>query len=432
MAQVAPEAPVPPALAALGRARTSKWKVVKDNHEVKKVAMPWYKPEYWSNVTDEPTCSVDMPLGAIGCVILKRGPYYTLIYIGICLWFFSQKVDVWCYPFVSGANEADVFPACNQNPFKYQRYETISASNVTSVTTSAWYTPWTAAFLHNSQQHCMYNVMMLFMFGSFLEFTEGRFFIVLIYFASAPLAYGFHGLFSDTTIGGASGVIYALGASQVALVVMNWQELRREKWLRLLLLLGWLGMEVAKQVTGSTGSTSQAAHIGGACMGIAVSMISAKNVKVTWYEPILIVIAHGTFVLAILTMYSTSQWWVATLALVCYPKVILDTYMYWRRATILRVLKRSTESAYNDATTALGVKEGLDTITNAAPVKLATDAVGAVVNTVDSAIVAVNDVDDTIQKHGVDGALIVGVSKAVDTVGTAVAGEQVQDLDTPK
>ena len=422
-ASSASEAPaVPPAdLAAFGDARKSKWKVVRDHHEVSKVAMPWYKPEYWSNVTDEPMLSIDMPLSAIGCIILKRGPYYTLIYIVICLIFYSQKVDVWCYPLESGANEADVFPACDQNPFKYQRYETISASNVTSVTTSAWYTPWTAAFLHNSQQHCVYNVMMLLMFGSFLEFTEGRFFIMVIYFASAPLANGFHGLFSDTMIGGASGVIYALGASQVALVVMNWQELRREKWLRLLLLMGWLVLEVAKQATGSTGSTSQAAHVGGACIGIAVSMISAKNVKVTWYEPILIGIAHCMLVLAVLIMFGSGQWWVATLSLVVYPKVILDTYMYWRRATVLRVIKRTAVVAVNSATTAMGVKETLDDVMKTAPMKMATNTVGAVVNTMDSAIVTVNDVDDAIQKRGLESALVAGVQKGKDAVGSAVA-----------
>lgn len=413
-------------LAGPGQPRTSKWTKVKAQEKSKQATMEWYRPGYWSNVTDEHSCSVDMPLGTMARVICKRGPYYTFIYVALCVYIYSQKKDVSCAG-VPGASPDNSFPACNQNPYAYQhiKLESSSPSNSTEVAytddwiavgyyTSAWYTPYSAAFLHINDFHIMFNMLLLSVFGSILEFTEGRFYILVIYLAAAPLSFGFHGMTSDLNVRGASGVIYAIFAAQIALLLMNWRELRGERFTRLFGILVLFAGEVAQNMLNPNPVASHGAHVGGAAVGICVSVVCAKNVKVHWYEPILIVVAQSFYLVSCFTMWGTGQWWAGLLGFVVYPKICLDTYMYWRRATILRVLKRTAIAAGDSVAHALGVKHHVSNTANIAPIKATIQAVQKTVDLADKTIVAVNDVDDAVQKHGPTGALVIGVKRSVD------------------
>ena len=63
---------------------------------------------------------------------------------------------------------------------------------------------------------------------------------------------------------------------------------------------------------------------------------------------------------------------------------------------------------------ALGVKHHVSNTANIAPIKATIQAVQKTVDLADKTIVAVNDVDDAVQKHGPTGALVIGVKRSVD------------------
>ena len=254
---------------------------------------------------------MDMPLGDMACLILKRFPYYTLIYVVVCI-------------------------------FMFFRDDTATQGNLAYVhdratgTSSEWYTPMSATFLHVNGAHLWLNMCMLGMGGGLLEFTEGHYFMLTLHLGAGPLAFGFHGFGSRMRVRGASGVIYAIIFSQVALLKLNWRELRCERWVRLLMLSALIAMEVSLYITSPAHSTSYLSHLFGALIGICISLVCAKNVKVTWWEPIVIALAFGAYVSFCIFIFITGQFACAIWGLGVTPKLLLNTYMYWRKARLVR------------------------------------------------------------------------------------------------
>ena len=91
-------------------------------------------------------------------------------------------------------------------------------------------------------------------------------------------------------------------------------------------------------------------------------------------------------------MLGTGQNAAALWALCLTPKLGLDTYMYWRRATIVRKLKRGAEST----------RVGRAVMNNKAA-----RVVSKGVKVVDDTLTTVNSVDDTLQNEGVVGVATV-------------------------
>lgn len=395
----------------------SKWNVVREENKKQKaakIALPWFKPDYWSNVTDEPNCSPDMPLDQMAKLIAKKFPYYTLIYCIINWALYSAKVDVYCYPDIPAAKETDTFPACNQIPYGYRHWVMANGTHATT----GFFTPLTASFLHRSDSHIMFNSCLLGFFGSFLEFTEGHFFMAVLHLGAAPIGFGFHGFFSEMMVVGASGVIYAIFTAQIALLILNWKELGGcrlgdEKFIRLFFICFMTVMEAYSYATqGEDHSTSNGAHYGGALVGILVTCICAKNVKVQWYEPPLIAMSLGVYAVLCIGFYSTSQVGCGVLGLIIAPKLGLDTYMYWRRATITRKLQRGM--------TGLAKQTGVDKLVDNQVGRAAGAVVGTTLNVVDKTLTTVNDIDDAFQNKGIIGGAMQTVKTTVNVTKDAV------------
>ena len=117
---------------------------------------------------------------------------------------------------------------------------------------------------------------------------------------------------------------------------MNWRELRCERWVRFIMLSALIGMEVALYIVSPAHSTSYLSHLFGALIGICISVVCAKNVKVAWWEPIVIALAFGLYVCFCIFIFITGQFASAIWGLGVTPKLLLNTYMYWRKATLTR------------------------------------------------------------------------------------------------
>lgn len=233
--------------------------------------------------------------------------------------------------------------------------------------------------------------------GGLLEFSEGHAFMAAIHIGSGPLGFGFHGIESDMRVRGASGVIYAIMFAQVALLIMNWRELRCERWLRLLVLVGLTSMEVVMYVTNPNHGTAYFAHLFGALIGIGISVICAQNVKVRWFEPILIAVAFVAHVAYCIVMFGTGQSPCGLWGLLIVPKLMVDTYMYWRKATVTRKAKRLIVSTVGNTKIAKFASKSKFVQKSGA-------VASSVVNTVDAALVAVNRVDDALNADGTEAA----------------------------
>lgn len=197
------------------------WDKVRRAAKVQSATKQWWRPTYWSEVTDT-KLSAAMPLDKMFCVLLFRFPYYTLGYCIACILMYYEG------------------DRASQDGLAYQH---------TATFTTPWYTPVAATILHVNENHLLLNMCLLGVGGGLLEFSEGHAFMAAIHIGSGPLGFGFHGIESDMRVRGASGVIYAIMFAQVALLIMNWRELRCERWLRLLVLVGLTSMEVVMYVT---------------------------------------------------------------------------------------------------------------------------------------------------------------------------------------
>ena len=137
----------------------------------------------------------------------------------------------------------------------------------------------TPIFIHFDVWHILFNMMMLYQFGSLIEVRRGSLRLLLLILATAipsnllqywfpgnPFTYGWS--HPDPLFGGMSGVVYALFG-------YIWMKSRFEPGLQMALhpnavfiMLGWLAI----CFTGLVGPIANTAHVGGLVMGLAIGI----------------------------------------------------------------------------------------------------------------------------------------------------------------
>ena len=91
-----------------------------------------------------------------------------------------------------------------------------------------WYCVISAMFSHVSDSHLWMNVLMLGFLGTFLEFTEGSRHVASVIAGGGFLGAASHGAFRPwIRVRGTSGAVYAVMASQLSLLSLNWHEVPR-------------------------------------------------------------------------------------------------------------------------------------------------------------------------------------------------------------
>jgi len=348
-----------------------KGKVAKATHD-------WYHPQYWTHAAD--AHGIDLaksPLSDIALLFVKRFPYYTVAYIAI-MWFALYPTD---WATITGWQA---------------EYAYIHGPSFTS----AWYTPYTASWFHTSDNHIMLNAVQLGAMGSLLEITEGHFFMAVVHIPAAAMSVGFHcWQHPGVRIRGASGTIYALEFTQIALLAMNWRELRCERFVRLIFIFGILGLELY-QVFGLPHPPgiirSDAAHVFGALVGIGVGIVCAKNIKVVWYELYIVHIFTALYICYVISMFATGQSACGLWGCIILPKLILDWYILQRHHRHARQQRKKIVAVTSMvASAAVG-----ETVTNAVG-----NTVNTAVGAVDKTLTTANEYDDTLQNKGVLGTL---------------------------
>lgn len=206
-----------------------------------------------------------------------------------------------------------------------------------------WWRSWSAMYMHVDASHLWENVSILLVAGALLEVTEGPRHTLEVVHTSGVLSMGFHALLIPSRfIAGASGAIYAILWSQLAVLALNWSDMPT-RWLRALGLTLLLGGEVLVYYLatkdGSTPRTSYPCHVFGALTGVCVSLVSAENVRYHRAECLLNAAGIVGFVALTVAVFVSGQVGCATLALAIAPMLAVE--MWWN----LQRLRRTDESA---------------------------------------------------------------------------------------
>ena len=147
----------PPAAAEAAPTKGRKWSAVKKHAKSKGVAKRWYimsyTGSYWDDVHEGEAVTSTMSLDKLAKVLLKRAPWYIILYACACIYIF-QHTEEW-----------------SQDEYAYRFWD-----EGDGMKTTAWYTPITATFLHNTPAHLWQNMGMLAVGGFLLEITEGHLF----------------------------------------------------------------------------------------------------------------------------------------------------------------------------------------------------------------------------------------------------------------
>ena len=142
--------------------------------------------------------------------------------------------------------------------------------------------------MHAGYSHLLGNVLLQLLFGLPIEMVHGPVRVAVIYEAGvAAGALACATLDPYSSVIGASGGVYALYGVHVANLVLNFAEMRRgpcNRWVRLLCLLAFNGLELFYYLAFPSETTSYAAHLGGWCGGLALGMLVLHDVKVHRYE----------------------------------------------------------------------------------------------------------------------------------------------------
>jgi len=130
----------------------------------------------------------------------------------------------------------------------------------------------TAMFLHFDIAHLLSNMLSLYAIGSIIEKAFGRGRFLLIYFGSglgAGLISTFYHAWKGTpaVCAGASGAIFGLAGALVCLAVFRLTEAYGVDSRRVPLAI------IASVVMSATGSTDNAAHIGGLIFGFLLALL---------------------------------------------------------------------------------------------------------------------------------------------------------------
>ena len=173
----------------------------------------------------------------------------------------------------------------------------------------------------------------LLLAGVLLEVTDGSLHVFGVAFGAGVLGCGYHGIFSAARVRGASGAIYGILWSQLALLALNWRDMPG-RWIRLLSSLLLVAVEVWLYFEQQDAHVSYQSHLFGALAGGVISLVSGANVTLLNWELLLNVV--GTLAYAGLTVavFASRQLacgaWAATLV----PLLMLDTWRHVRRSRL--------------------------------------------------------------------------------------------------
>lgn len=163
-----------------------------------------------------------------------------------------------------------------------------------------WYTPISYSLAHVSDYHLWQNMIVLALSGILLELTESSGRALLVFFISAPLAAGGHGLVFPNKLRGISGVVYAFILYQFGLLIKNFREMRFRPELPLLtayraalsaaptrLIIAALLLLSEVIISISSKNVSHAGHVTGSIVGLLCGVAFGSNVLLDPYEIIL-------------------------------------------------------------------------------------------------------------------------------------------------
>jgi rhomboid-related protein 1/2/3 len=146
---------------------------------------------------------------------------------------------------------------------------------------------WTYQFAHAGVGHLLPNVLCQIIFGTLLEIVHGPLRVGSLY----TIGVIFGGCFSlivkpHLNLVGASAGVYALITAVLANTMLNWSELALwGRVARLVLAGGYLIADIANiYLTGTVGSVSYVAHLGGALVGALLGLVVLKNWEIKKYE----------------------------------------------------------------------------------------------------------------------------------------------------
>jgi membrane associated rhomboid family serine protease len=162
-----------------------------------------------------------------------------------------------------------------------------------------------SGFLHNSWMHLLFNMLALYLFGSSLEPLLGGFPLLLIYFTGllggSLLALLIHKNYGDYTSVGASGAVNAIVFSSIALfpdmgIGFFFLPLSIPAWAFGLayVLFSIFGIKA------KWGNSGHAAHLGGAVIGMLLTLLLYPQVIRTNYLPILLILVPSIAFISLL------------------------------------------------------------------------------------------------------------------------------------
>ena len=169
-----------------------------------------------------------------------------------------------------------------------------------------WGTAWSYAFFHVDAYHLWSNMIIFVLGGALLEATDTNGRLLVVSICAVPCSALGHGIVYGDRVGviGFSGVVYAVLAYQLALLVKNWREMRCRPnnpdpyiacracvssapvriVIAIILLLGEIGF-----MQGAT-NVSRGGHGFGALSGVFVGLAIGSNVLLDWWELVIPVI----------------------------------------------------------------------------------------------------------------------------------------------
>ena len=217
-------------------------------------------------------------------------------------------------------------------------------SGIPYTTFSPWYSALGAMFSHVSITHLWSNVMMLSLLGSFLEFTEGFRHVAAVSLGSGLLGAAAHGAFKPTSrVRGASGAIYGIMASQLALLALNWGDMPA-RYIRLLVCASVLLAEVLLYYLDSKPGVSYMSHLGGAATGLCISLVFSTNVRLHRREVILFWLGCSGYTLLVVMALVFQQLAAGCLAAILIPFLVLRSSITTHRAFVRRLTQSQLDA----------------------------------------------------------------------------------------
>lgn len=196
------------------------------------------------------------------------------------------------------------------------------------------------------EAHLWKNVVLLLLSGALLESSEQALHAFEVAYGGGVLSVAGHGATSSLRIRGASGAVYAILWSQASLLLLNWSEMPT-RHLRLLGLVLLLALEVLMFVwLGRETRTSYAGHAFGAVAGIAISLVSGRNVRFHHWELALNLLGLALYLCILVVALATSQYAATLWASALVPLLLVETARnVWRRARSAGGARASASSA---------------------------------------------------------------------------------------